>query len=56
MMEVMERQQTKLNKSNLKGLMLGVYEKVENESIQTDRQIIDEVMEQLRPIIQPIEE
>lgn len=48
-MQVLEQQQTKLNEKKLKSLMLGVYEKVENQEIQTDRQIIDEVMERMRP-------
>ena len=55
-MQVMKREQTKLNEKDLKSLMVGVYEKVENQEIQTDRQIIDEVMERLRPLIQPIHE
>ncbi|MCA0971407.1 hypothetical protein LCM20_12450 [Halobacillus litoralis] len=52
--QTLEKEETCFTKQELWQLMTGIHQKVENQTIQTDRQLIDEVMNEVRPYVEHI--
>ncbi len=48
----MNRKETLLNQDKLFRIMTGIHEKVENQQIQNDEEMIHEVIDDLKPIYQ----
>ncbi|MFZ4452720.1 hypothetical protein [Salibacterium aidingense] len=50
-MKTLERQETTWNETELKDLMLHIFHKVEDQTIETDQQLLAEVRNGLKPLL-----
>ncbi|MDQ0300159.1 hypothetical protein J2S78_002606 [Salibacterium salarium] len=50
-MKTIKQQETKLDENELIDLMLNIYQKVEDQTIETDQQLMTEVRNGLKPLL-----
>ncbi|MGY4691444.1 hypothetical protein [Salibacterium sp. K-3] len=51
MMKTLERQDTTWNEKELKDLMLRIFHRVEDQTVETDDQLMTEIRNGLKPLI-----